>query len=90
MILNLSDELGVVWKDEVDSNSLSSESTSSTNSMDVVLLLEWKLVVDDETNLLDINTSCEKIGGDENSGGTSSELLHDAVSLDLVHLSVHC
>ena len=89
MILDLSDELGVIWKDEVDSNSLSSESTSSTDSVDVVLLFEWELVVDDETNLLDINTSCEKISGDEHSGGTSSELLHDAVSLDLVHLSVH-
>lgn len=90
MVLDLSDEFGVVWKNEVDGNSLSTESTSSTNSMDVVLLFEWELVVDDETNLLDIDTSCEEIGGDEDSGGTSSELLHDAVSLDLVHLSVHC
>ena len=83
MILDLSDELGVVWKDEVDSNSLSSESTSSTNSMDVVLLLEWKLVVDDETNLLDINTSGKKISSDEHFVGTNSELLYEVISLDL-------
>lgn len=89
MILDLSDELGIVWKDEVDGNTLSSESTSSTNSMDIVLLFEWELVVDDETNLLDIDTSGKKIGGDKNSGCSGSELLHNGVSLDLVHLSVH-
>lgn len=89
MVLDLSDELGFVWKNEVDSNSLSIESTSSTNSTDIVLLLEWKLVVNDESNMLNIDTSCEMIGGDEDSGGTSSEFLHDTVSLDLIHLSVH-
>lgn len=89
MILDLSDEFSVVGENEIDGNTLSSESTSSTNSVDIVLLLEWELVVDNESNLLDIDTSSEKIGGDENSGCTSSELLHDGVSLDLVHLSVH-
>merc|ERR1711959_42926 len=76
MILDLSDELGVVRKDEVDGNTLSTKSTGSTNSVDVVLLFEWKLVVDNETNLLHIDTSCEEIGGDEHSGGACSELLH--------------
>jgi len=57
--------------------------------MDIVLLLVGQLVVDDQTNLLDIDTSCKKIGGDEDSSGTSSELFHDGVSLDLVHLTVH-
>jgi len=89
MILNFSDEFGVVRKDEVDGDSLSSESTSSTDSMNVVLLLVWKFVVNNETNLLDINTSSKEIGGDKDSGGTSSEFLHDGVSLDLIHLSVH-
>jgi len=89
MILDLSDEFGVVWKDEVDSSTFSTESTSSTNSMDVVLLSVWELVVDDETNLLDIDTSSKKISGDQNSSGTSSELLHDGVSLLLFHLSMH-
>jgi len=89
MVLNFSDEFGVVWKNEVDCHSLSTESTSSTDSVDVVLLLEWELIVDDETNLLDIDTSSQEIGGNENSGGSSSELLHDGVSLDLVHLTMH-
>ena len=57
--------------------------------MNVVLLLEGQLVVDNETNLLHINTSGEQIGGDEHTSRSSSELLHDGVSLDLVHLTVH-
>jgi len=89
VILNLSDELGVVGRHEVDGDTLSTETTGSTNSMNVVLLLEGQLVVDDETNLLHIDTSGEQIGGDEHTSGGSSELLHDGVSLDLVHLTVH-
>lgn len=89
VILDLSDELGVVGGHEVDSDTLSTETTGSTDSMNVVLLLEGQLVVDNETNLLHINTSGEEIGGNEHTGGSSSELLHDGVSLDLVHLTVH-
>jgi hypothetical protein len=89
MVLDFSNELCIVWQNKVDCHTFSSETTSSTNSMNVVFLLEWKFVVDNETNLLDIDTSCEKIGGDEDSGGTSSEFLHDSISLDLIHFTMH-
>lgn len=89
VVLDLSDEFGVVWRNEVNCDTFSSETAGSTDSMDVVLLLERKLVVNDESDLLDINTSCEQIGGDQYSGCTSSELLHDGISLDLVHFTVH-
>jgi hypothetical protein len=89
MILNFSNEFSVIWKNEVNSCTFSTESTSSTNSMNVVLLSVWELVVDNKTNLLYINTSSKKISGDQYSSGTSSELLHDGVSLLLFHLSMH-
>jgi len=89
MFLQLLDEAGVVGLNEVDSSTLSTETTSSTDSVNVVLLLEGKLVVDDETNLLDIDTSSKQIGGDENTDGTGSEFLHDSLSLELIHLTVH-
>ena len=89
MLLDLLNELGVHGRNEVNSSSLSSESSGSSNSVDVVLLLEGELVVDDETNLLHVDSSGEQVGGDEHSSGSSSEFLHDHVSLDLVHLSVH-
>jgi len=89
MVLNVLEETGILGKDEVDRSSLSSESTSSTDSVDVVLLLDGQLVVDDESDLLDIDTSGEQVCGDEHADGTLSELLHHNVSLDLVHLTVH-
>ena len=89
MILNLSDEFGILWQNEVDGNSLSTESTGSSDSVDVLLLSGGQLVVDDETDLLDIDTSSKQIGTDQNSGGTSSELLHLGVSLFLLFVSSH-
>jgi len=89
MILDILQEAGVFWQHEIDCCSLSSESTGSTDSVNVVLLLDWQLVVDDEANLLNIDTSSKQVGGDEYSHSTLSELLHDDISLDLVHFSVH-
>lgn len=89
MILDGLDELSVFGEDEVDRGTLSTVTTGSTNSVDVVLLLEGQLVVDDETNLLDINTSGKQIGSDEDTDGTGTELFHDDVTSKLVHLSVH-
>lgn len=57
MVLNGLDELGILGKDEVDRGTLSTVTTSTTNSVNVVLLLVRKFVVDDETNLLHIDTS---------------------------------
>lgn len=89
MLLDFLDESSVARRHKVDCSTLSSVPTSSSDSVDVVLLLEGELVVDNESNLLDINASSQEIGGDENSCRASSEFLHDHVSLELVHLSVH-
>lgn len=40
-------------------------------------------------NLLDIDSSGEQVGGDQNSSSTSSEFFHDQISLFLIHGSVH-
>lgn len=89
VILNLSDELCIVRQHKVDCYTFSTETSGSTNSVNVVLLLHWKFIVDDEANLLDIDTSCQKIRGDEHSCGSGSEFSHDCVSLNLVHFSMH-
>ena len=89
VLLNLLDSLGVSGEHKVDSSSLSTETTGTTDSVDVVLLLDGELVVDNETDLLDIDTSGKQVSGDEDTDGTGSELLHDDVSLELVHLTVH-
>lgn len=57
--------------------------------MDVVLLGSGEIVVDDKRDLLDIDTSGKQVGGNEDSRRTRSELLHDDLSLSLVHVTVH-
>ena len=89
VVLDLFDELSILRQHEVNRSSFLAETTSSTDSVDVVLLSEWELVVDDQADLLHIDTSGEQISSDEHADGSLTELLHDDVSLDLVHLSVH-
>jgi hypothetical protein len=89
MILQVLQEAGILGQHEVDGCALATEATSAADSMDIVLLLQGQLVVNNETDLLDINTSSEKISGDQDTDGTGSELLHDDLTFLLVHLAVH-
>jgi len=56
--------------------------------VDVVLLVGWQVVVDDQGNLLDIDTSGQQVSGDQDSRRTRSELVHDGVSLGLWQVGV--
>lgn len=47
------------------------------------------VVVNDKGNLLNVDSSGEEVGGDEDSRGSGSELLHDDLSLSLLHVSVY-
>lgn len=88
-LLDFSHHTDILCGDEVDGNTLSSETTSTTDSVDVVLSVGWKIVVDDQGNLLDINTTGQKISGDQDTGRSRSELLHNQITLSLVHITVH-
>ncbi|GBE60952.1 immediate early protein, putative [Babesia ovata] len=45
--------------------------------------------VDDKGHLLHIDTTGKQVGGDEDTGGSRSELPHDEVTLVLSHVAVH-
>jgi hypothetical protein len=70
MVLDLSDESSVIRGNEVDGHTFSTISTCSTNSVNIVFFLEWKFVVDDQIDLLDIDTSGKNICSNEDLGGT--------------------
>lgn len=89
MLLELFDEARVLRQHKVDGSSLSTETTGTTNPVHVVFLPHGKLVVDDESDLLDIDTTGEQVSRDQDSGRTLTELLHDEVSLRLLHVTVH-
>ena len=60
---------------------------TATDAVDVVLAVGGKVVVDDEGNLLDIDTTGEEVSGDENTGRSKTELLHDNITLSLLSMS---
>ena len=79
----------VLVSNKVDCHSLTTKSTTATDSVDVVLSVGGEVIVDDQGDLLDIDSSGQEVGGDQNSGGAGTELPHDDVALLLVHVSVH-
>ena len=78
----------VVTGDKVDGNTLPPEPTTTANAMEVVLRLGWQVVVDDQGNLLDINTTGKQVRGDEHTGRPRPELPHDDVPGVLIHVTV--
>jgi hypothetical protein len=56
--------------------------------VDVVLLGGREVVVDDERDLLDVDTTGEEVGGDEDPRRARAELLHDDLALALLHVTV--
>lgn len=75
--------------DEVDGNTLATKSSTATDTVDVVLTVAGQIVVDDQRDLLNVDTTGPDIGGNEDSRVALSEILHDAVTLLLRHLAVH-
>jgi len=57
--------------------------------VDIIFAVCGQVVVDYQGDLLNINSSGQQIGGDQNSGTSASELLHDDISLRLIHISMH-
>lgn len=88
-LLNLAHHADIVSGDEVNRNTLTTETTTTTDTVDVVLAVGGKIVVDDKGDLLDIDTAGKEIGGDEDTRRAGTELLHNQVTLSLVHVTVH-
>ena len=59
VVLQFFNELRILGQHKVYRRPLFAESTCSTNSVNVVLFRERKFVIDDETNLLNIDSSCK-------------------------------
>jgi hypothetical protein len=88
-LLDLAHHTDIVGGDEVDGHTLATETTTTTDTVDVVLAVGGEIVVDDKGNLLDVDATGEEVSGDQDTGRTGTELLHDNVTLALVHVTVH-
>jgi len=89
VLLNLLQHDNIILDDEVDGDTLATETAGTTDAMEVVLLLLGEVIVDDEGDLLDVDTTGEEVGGDEDTGGSGAEGVHDVLTLQLGHLTVH-
>jgi hypothetical protein len=78
----------IVVSDKVDGDALAAKTAAATDSVDVVFPVGREVVVDDERDLLDVDSAGEQVGGDEDTGGAGAELTHDDITLLLVHVSV--
>jgi hypothetical protein len=88
LTFNVAEHSDVVGGDEVDSNTLATETPATTDAVDVVLPVGGQVVVDDEGDLLDVDAAGEEIGGDQHTGRPGTELLHEDLALLLFHVSV--
>jgi hypothetical protein len=79
--LQLAKDVSIIVGNEVDGNSLASKTSRASNSVNVLLEVARQVVVDNERNLVDINTTGQKVGGDENTGRARAELSQDNLTL---------
>lgn len=73
---------------QVDSETLTTETSRTTNSVDVVLTLAGNFEVDNNRHLLNIDTTGQEISGNKNTTSTRTEFLEDKFTILLLHISV--
>lgn len=56
--------------------------------MNIVLAVVGQIIVDDQTNLLHIDTTSQKIGCDEDTTGSTTKFPHNHLSFGLIHVGV--
>lgn len=89
LTLDVSQDAHILASNEVDGDTLATESSRSTDTVDVVLTIARQVVVDDQADLLYINTTRPHIRRNQHTAVALSEVLHNAVTLLLWHIAVH-
>jgi len=79
----------LAWN-ERDGKTLGSESSCSTNSVEILVWLMWHVKINDDVDFFNINTSCEQVCCNQNSKFDLFELIINGISLFLWEISVAC
>lgn len=88
-LLDFTHHTDIVGGDEVDGDTLTTETTTTTDTVNVVLTVGGQVVVDDQGNLLNVDTTGQQVSGNQDTRRTGTELLHDNITLGLLHITVH-
>jgi hypothetical protein len=74
--------------DEVDGKTEMSETSTSSDSMEVGFWGFWEVEIYDDIDTLNIDTSGAQVGADQATTVSTSEVMEDFISVPLVHFSV--
>ena len=88
VLFDFTEHLDITLRDEVDGNTLTTEAATTTNTMEVVFHIGGEIEVDDDVNVVDVDTTGNEIGGAENTGVTITEVLHNLFTFTLGHVGV--
>lgn len=88
LLFNSVKSKSVIVGNQVDGHSKMSESSATTNSVQVGLCHLGEVEVDDDVDCLDVDTPCEEVGTDQVSAEAGSEVVEDSVTVSLGHLGV--
>ena len=88
-ILYLTICLPVCWGKESVRRSCVVSTTSSTNSVDVILRVIGVIVIDNKLDIINVETSGSHVRGHEDGGGAPLELAQDPISFFLLLVSVN-
>merc|ERR1711881_8375 len=80
--------MGIIVCNEINGNTFTTETATTSNSVNVVFTIGWKIIVDDQRDLLDIDTTSQQISSDQNTGRSGTEFPHDNVTIRLLHVTV--
>lgn len=86
--LNILQGALVFLSHHVDGNTFPTETTTSADPVNIVFSVCWQVIVNNQGDLLDINSSSQQICSNEDTTGPGSELPHNDISLLLVHVTV--
>merc|ERR1719361_470445 len=79
----------VVVRDEIDGNAFTTKSATTSDSVNVVFSISWQIIIDNQGNLLDIDTTSQQISGNKDTGRSRTEFTHNHVTFFLIHVTVH-
>ena len=88
LTFNVTKHSDVVGRHKVDGDSLTSEPSTTANTVDVIFTVGGQVIVDDQRNLLHIDSASKEVGCNKNTRGTRSELLHQNLTLFLFHITM--
>lgn len=88
LLLDLVEVEPVIPVDEVDGQTKVSETSRTTDTVEVGLSVLWEVEVDDNVHSLDIDTTSQEIGANKVAAVTIPEVMEDAVTVVLKHAGV--